>query len=307
MMNSYIFETIDYEKSFPAKVFITSIHNSNFHWHYEYELILVLKGSLSVNATPKPLILETGDILLINSKMVHSLKKTQEDNICLFIQLNQSLFNDWKNKKRDYYFYLNSKCTDLPPRKAYSEFIKIMANIAVEANKEDIAGYYRTKAWLFMLVADLFEFVHYDIRQFAAVSNENNGAQTLMEIITFVEEHFKEDNMVDSLCKRIGMSEKTIYRFLKQNVGITLMGLTNNYKIEHSKAMLKFTDKPINYIATECGFTSDITFYRIFKKEVGVTPNDYRQSDVALEKNQEVKGYLDYSKKEAVDLLEKYL
>lgn len=306
-MNSYIFEAIEYEKKIPANIFMTSISNSDFHWHYEYELILVLKGSLSVNASPSPLVLETGDIMLINSKMVHGLKKTKEDNICLFIQLNQSLFKDWNDKKRNYHFYLNSKNTEMPPRKDYSEFVKIMAHIAMEANREGIAGYYRTKSWLYMLAADLFEFTHYDIRQFAANSNDNDNTQTLMEIIRYVEDHFNEEHIVDNFCKNMGMSEKSIYRFLKQNIGITLKDLITNYKIEHSKDMLKFTDKSISYITDECGFASEVTFYRIFKKEVGVTPNDYRQSGVILERNQEVKGYLDYSKKEAIDLLKKYL
>lgn len=306
-MNSYIFETIEYEKKIPAKVFITSISKSDFHWHYEYELILVLKGSLAVNASPVPHVLEAGDILLINSKMVHSLKKTQEDNICLFIQLNQSLFSDWKNKKRDYFFYLSSKNPDMQPQKDYSEFIKVMANIALEASREDVVGYYRLISWLYMLVADLFEFVDYDIRQFASVSKESTDAQTLMDIISFVENHFNEENIVQSLCRKIGMSEKTIYRFLKNNVGITVKELINGYKIEHSKTMLKFTDKPISFIANECGFASDMTFYRIFKKEVGVTPNDYRQSGVVLEQNQSVKGYLEHDKWEAFDLLKKYL
>lgn len=67
-MSSYIFETIEHEEKYPAKVFVTSIEHSSFHWHYDYELILVLKGSLIVNASPKITVLEAGDIVLLIQK-----------------------------------------------------------------------------------------------------------------------------------------------------------------------------------------------------------------------------------------------
>jgi AraC-like DNA-binding protein len=71
--------------------------------------------------------------------------------------------------------------------------------------------------------------------------------------------------------------------------------------------MLTRTDKPISLIAQECGFGTDKTFYRIFKNEFNMTPNEYRQSGTRVEENKQVQGYIDYSKKEAIHLLKKFI
>lgn len=304
-MKSYIFEAIEHGKKYPAKVFVTSIEHSSFHWHYEYELILVLKGTLSVNASPKPVVLEAGDIILLNSKAVHELQRTQEDNLCLFIQISQSLFWDFKDINKTYHFYLNSKAEELPPKKDYQAFIHLAAKIGLEYQKSDIVGFYRVKSLIYMLIADLFEYVPYEIHQKASVSKGDESAELLMQIIDFIQENFKKDNLLDELYKTLGISEKTAYRFLKCNVGLSIKDLVTGYKIEESKPLLKFTDKSISYIADLCGFGSENTFYRVFKKEVGVTPNEYRHNETTLDNNPNVKGYLSFSQNEAVELLNK--
>lgn len=306
-MKSYIFETIEHGKKYPAKAFVTSIEHSSFHWHYEYELILVLKGNLSINASPKPVVLEAGDIILLNSKAIHELQRTQEDNLCLFIQMNQCLFRDFKDVNKTYFFYLNSRVDELRPKVDYQSFVSLVAKIGLEFQKVDIVGYYRMKSLLYMLVADLFEYVPYEIHQKASVSKENENPILLMQIIEFIQENFYKDMVLDELYKTLGISEKTVYRFLKCNIGLSSKELVTGCKIEASKPLLKFSDKPISFIADECGFKSENTFYRVFKKEVGVTPNEYRQNGTTLEKNPDVKGYLSFNKREAAELMNKYI
>jgi len=306
-MDSFIFESIEHkEKSF-AKVFTAFIDHSNFHWHYEYEFIFVLKGSLLISTGSRPMILETGDILLINTKEVHELQKTEEDNICLFVQLSPDLFEKVQDKHKNYHFYLNSNDGEMTPKKGCRPFIKLIANIAWEASREDVIGYYRTKSYIYMLIADLFDDVQYDIRQYAFSSKKTEKTENLMGIIRYVEEHFNDEILMNNLCHNFGMSEKTIYRFLKHNIGKTVKDLVIECKIRHSKTMLKYTDKSISYIANECGFISEATFYRVFREKVVITPKFYRSNGIAGTANPEVKGYLEYSKKEAMNLLKEYL
>ncbi|WP_124066118.1 AraC family transcriptional regulator [Clostridium sp. E02] len=306
-MKPYIFEAIEHGKKYPAKAFVTSIEHSSFHWHYEYEIILVLKGSILVNASPKPTTLEAGDIILLNSKAIHELQRTQAENLCLFIQIGQSLIRDFSDGNKTYYFHLNSQSVDLFPKQNYCEFVSLAAKIGLEFQKNDIAGYYRTKSLLFAFIADLFEFVPYEIHQKAAATKEKENQVLLMQIIEFIQENFNQETKLNQLYKALGIGEKTVYRFLKCNVGLTTKELIDNCRIEASKPLLKFSEKPICCIAGECGFGSENTFYRVFKKEVGVTPNEYRQNGTMLDKNPEVKGYLSFSQKEAVNLLNKHI
>lgn len=306
-MNSYVFEAIQHDKKFPAKIFVTSIGESSYHWHYDYELMLVLKGSVILNIWPESCLVREGNIVLLNSKVVHGLKETNEENICLFIQLKQELFENRKDKNQNYRFHLNSVTDTVTPKAPYTRFIRTAALIGIEYNGSNMTNFYRIQALLYTLIADLFEYVHYDIRQYADNTTTVEESNTLLQIIEFVEQNYYEEMITEKLCHYIGMSEKTLYRFLKAHTNSTLKDLVISTKIEKTLSLLSKTDKPISVIAQECGFGTDKTFYRIFKKEVGVTPTEFRQNGSKIENNKQVQGYLDYNKQEAMSLLIHYL
>ena len=107
--------------------------------------------------------------------------------------------------------------------------------------------------------------------------------------------------------KYIGMSEKTLYRFLKRHTYLTLKDLVTTTRLEKAQFLLTETENDISFIALECGFGNENTFYRLFKKSFGVTPTEYRQYGTVIEMNKEVKGYLEYNKSEAKSYLLSYL
>ncbi|MBH1941970.1 helix-turn-helix transcriptional regulator [Mobilitalea sibirica] len=306
-MNSYIFETIDHGIKFPAKIFVTSIEQSSYHWHYDYELILVLKGSLSLKLWPDSCVMKEGDIVLVNSKVVHGLSETNENNICLIMQLKQELFEDRKDKNQNYQFYLNSVTDIVKPMVPYETFTRTAAEIGLQYYENSLTNYFRIQALLYTLVADIFQYTQYDIRQYADKNTTVEEADTLLRIIEYVEQNYYEDSITDSLCRYIGMSEKTLYRFLKSHTNLTLKELVISIKLEKTLHMLSKTDKPISVIAQECGFGTDKTFYRIFKNAFGMTPTEYRISGTIVEENKQVQGYIDYSKRDAIRLLKKYI
>ncbi|MFA9398237.1 MAG: AraC family transcriptional regulator [Clostridiaceae bacterium] len=302
-MESYTFEPIQELKDEKAKIFVAYIGKSKFHWHYEYELILVLKGSVNLKYRPNSVLLERGDIVMLNSKSVHELEKTNEENLCLFVQISETMFKDLNDKNKKYEFYLNSKNEIIPPKKEYNNFIKLLAKLGLECFNSGLVTHFRKKALLFQLVADLFEFVPYDIIQNSINNDELKDVDMLMNIIQFIQDNHKKNDVLDALYKTMGMSEKTVYRFLKNNVGLSQKDLVMISRIEEAKEMLINGDKSIQYIAFECGFCAENTFYRAFKKIVGVTPKEYRVNGIKHGKKSEVNGYLGFNENEAKKLL----
>ena len=52
----------------------SSIVGQTFHWHDELELLLVVEGSLDLKVGYEWFRLKAGDIMLINSDEIHSMK-----------------------------------------------------------------------------------------------------------------------------------------------------------------------------------------------------------------------------------------
>ena len=103
------------------------------------------------------------------------------------------------------------------------------------------------------------------------------------------------------------MTEKTLYRYLKNTTGLTLKDLINTARIEKSKLLLRESDKLVAVIADECGFSNEVTFYRVFKKETGRTPKEFRQWGSSPFVEPKVQGYLRYDEKTVEKLLHTYI
>lgn len=301
-MSSYVFETIEHGSKCLVNVFVASIEHSRFHWHYDYELILLLKGEILINTSLGQIHLRRGDIFLLNTKMVHELQRLEQSNICLFIQLNQNLFLDYKNINGSYFFYLNSSQKENEPKNGFNYYKVLAANIGLEFQKE-VPNMYRINAYVYTILADFFDNLIYDICQNASEKNPVEDIELLMQIINYIQENSREENINDNICKTFGIGEKTLYRFLKKYIGLSPKVLIMENRINLSKEMLRHTNKSIPYIASECGFGSENTFYRIFKKEVGITPSKYRKKEVSVKSDTEIKGYLSFNYSEAIKLM----
>lgn len=299
-MSSYIFETVEFKNQYPVNAFAASIQSSSFHWHYEYELIVVLKGSIIVSVSPKPIDMHQGDIILVNSKTVHEIK-SEDQNICIILQLDPGLFKKENSDNAYYRFYLNSVVNEESAKKEYSYFVKKVAGIVLPILQQDRKACYRLRAKVYDLIADLFEYVQYDMHLKTEQSDSN--AATLMKIIDYLKDNLSEEDVTGSLYKEIGMGEKTVYRYLKEHAGFSLKEMLDTLRVNEAKRLLKNTEKSIGYIIDECGFGSENTFYRIFKKSAGLTPNEYRQRKIDMEGSPKLRGYLDFEQGEAKRIL----
>lgn len=310
-MNNYNYEFVQYNRGYEAKIFFASIEHSSFHWHYEYEFIFVMKGSVKINTIPEPVILSAGDVMLLNGKALHEVQRTEEENIVLFVQVSPSLFQLEEDEKRAYFFYLNSKNEDLEPEKGFDEFASKIVALGYFAEKEKTEknARYRTKALLYSLVADCIEKLVYNVQQKAENTDKDCEKQNkrMMSLIHYVEKNFREDYVLENMSSNFGLGEKSIHRQLKMGIGLSAKELVTECRMKEARRMLQYTDKPISMIADVVGFNSDKTFYRVFKKQTGITPKEYRHAGEKTNENDEIKCYLGMNQRERMQLVENYL
>ena len=99
------------------------------------------------------------------------------------------------------------------------------------------------------------------------------------KVVTYISNHYVEEIKLSSLAKLFGYNEKYLSHALHSLTGIHFSQLLSFYRIEHAKALLKGSgDKSITMIALESGFSAINTFHRVFLKQVGMTPLQYRHA-----------------------------
>ncbi len=83
---------------------------------------------------------------------------------------------------------------------------------------------------------------------------------------------------LSKLAKQMELSEHQLSEFLNQHMGRNFFHFINHYRISEAKELCaKDPTKNILNIALEVGFPSKSTFYDAFKREVGISPTEYRK------------------------------
>lgn len=120
------------------------------------------------------------------------------------------------------------------------------------------------------------------IDQFSKLTKEEISelSSELTRILKEEKLYLKEDLTLGMLAEAMHFSEKRLSAFINQHMNTTFYDLVNKYRIASVKEKLR-SSKYDNYtflgIANESGFKSKSSFYRIFKKETGVSPAQFKK------------------------------
>lgn len=85
------------------------------------------------------------------------------------------------------------------------------------------------------------------------------------------------DHGLAALSARAGFSERHLARLFKAEFDQTPAQYVEAVRIEAARAMLETSDAPLATIAAEAGLSSAETMRRAFARDLGITPNVYRQ------------------------------
>ncbi|MGN0180916.1 MAG: helix-turn-helix domain-containing protein [Candidatus Ornithomonoglobus sp.] len=96
-------------------------------------------------------------------------------------------------------------------------------------------------------------------------------------IINYIEENYTFQGLsIDYLASYFHMSTSGISMTIKNTIGMGFHEYLTNLRVNKAKTLLLTTDDSISDISDKCGFSSQQTFYRSFKKVTGQTTSQVR-------------------------------
>lgn len=99
-------------------------------------------------------------------------------------------------------------------------------------------------------------------------------------VIPYIEQHLKEQVNPDSIARRHFISLSQLYRDFYTYTGHSIKGYIRKRRISNACEKIKCSDIPLAVIAGESGYQTQQAFHKQFKNIVGMTPLEYRQSDI---------------------------
>lgn len=96
-----------------------------------------------------------------------------------------------------------------------------------------------------------------------------------------VEKHFRELHSVADYASLLNKSPKTLANTFAKWSGKTPLKLIQDRKMIEARRLLTYTDMPVKEIAYELGFIDIQTFSRFFKKQLDISPRDFREKNMA--------------------------
>lgn len=102
-------------------------------------------------------------------------------------------------------------------------------------------------------------------------------------LINLITENYKTLTLEEAV-KYMAISKNYFCKIFKQYFGVSFLQYLNNLKVQRAKHLLVNTNKSIESICEESGFTQSKYFYKTFKESEGITPLKYRKSMISNKK-----------------------
>lgn len=107
---------------------------------------------------------------------------------------------------------------------------------------------------------------------------QNREVRHVERIMEWVEEHYKEEFALERLASSLHLSPYHISRIFREEMGCTITDYIIVKRLREACLLLTTTNMSIQAIAREIGLKSNSYFTQLFKKNLGMTPKQYRAS-----------------------------
>lgn len=116
--------------------------------------------------------------------------------------------------------------------------------------------------------------VRIELRQ--STERYNIGNKYISEVVDYIRNNLASELSIAVIAREVPLSRRSLEMKFKSEMGISIYQFLLNQRLDNVAYLLQTTNKSLLEISLECGFNDTRTVYRIFKKEKGLTPMEYR-------------------------------
>lgn len=106
---------------------------------------------------------------------------------------------------------------------------------------------------------------------------ELNAEKLSESVVAYIAESFSNSDLgATEIANRFALPVKAVYAAVREQTGQSLGDYLTTVRMKEAARLLCTTTESVDAIAAACGYPAQSTFYRVFKKYYGESPNRYR-------------------------------
>ncbi len=260
-----------------------SFFQAPFHSHPELELVYV-KESFGKRIIGNSVAnFESGDMVFLGSDIPHvwlndemyyqNLNKLKAKAIVVYF--NKDIFGpsfyELKEAKKINTLFENAKKGLSITGKTNKLIAKKLEQLVIKQDFEVIIG-------LFEILSILSETADTNFinPETYAPSNDSFKKDRLTDVYQYVKENYKKEISLDEVAQIANLTPTSFCRMFKSKTKKNFIEYLNEIRISNACKQLIETDMSVSEIAYECGYKTVSNFNKLFKKNTGNTPKEYK-------------------------------
>lgn len=242
--------------------FISTNNTYPLHLHKNVEITMVLSGKINMVIAGREYVLSQGEVAIIFPNQPHSYKTIEASQIQL-VFFDATFPGDFTGD------LLQSipDCPVISKHPLLPDLLTVLYKLYKEKGDNRLL-----KAYTSVILGHAMPLL--SIKKV----DYTKDIDMILKLLAYIDTHFLDPLNLDALSKELGISKFYISRIFSEQFHISFRDYINGQRAAYAHMLLLSTTNPVTDIAFESGFNSLRSFYRVFKKEYGVTPNEYRRN-----------------------------
>lgn len=261
------------------------------HWHEWIELLYIVSGEISIWCNGGITRIAPGRLFIVNPYEFHSTVISADNTLNIIVQIDLNMLKSVLGDQCDEQYIqkiihgeILFHSHTLPSERLIGQITQIgRVNDLAVPGKELLI-----KAELFTLLYRLLEECSYKPANYRKRDKQTISHQKLIvdNALTYMNNHFGGAIGLRDIAKASEVSESYLSHLFKEELSISPVAYLNGQRCAYAANLLLTTDLNVKEVSLASGFGDSNYFSRIFKKKMGLSPQEYRITRAAMgEKN----------------------